>query len=151
MFISRCTIATSYTKSAKRQSSPCRSIPPAGLGPIAALLHILDVPEAARRERRRARSRGGGGSRANAAVDAGAGLGREGVVVVEAGGLGEVVGDAEALDVAAADQRARHQHHEHHQHYEVQDCVSDHTSLAQLRLLQRVDWRPDLSAVALLA
>lgn len=76
-----------------------------------------------------------------------------GVVFVEALGLKEVEslvaaeGVPEVKAVLAGDAGADDEDEEEEQHGEVEDGVADDATLAELGLLEGVDWRPDLAAV----
>lgn len=50
------------------------------------------------------------------------------------------------VDELLGDNRADDQNDEEHEHREVHDRVSYDTTLAELRLLERVDWGTDLTA-----
>lgn len=52
-------------------------------------------------------------------------LRREGVIVIEADGLGKVVRDIEAFDEAAGDEWASDEHDEEDEHEEIEDRVAD--------------------------
>ena len=73
-------------------------------------------------------------------------LRREGVIVIEAGGLRKVIRDAESFDEAACDEWADDEYDEEEEHEEVEDRVANDATFAQLCLLERVDGRTDLSA-----
>lgn len=86
--------------------------------------------------------------RSAVALDSGTRLRRAlGVVVVETSGLDELHRDGrERLDELAGDQRTGDEQDEDEKEEEVEDGVADHTTLAQLRLLERVDRGTNLTA-----
>ena len=73
--------------------------------------------------------------------------------VVESSGLEKSSGDTtgaaqlrqEAVEVVTTNNRSDDEDQEEEENCKVDDRVADDTSLAQLRLLERVDGRPDLT------
>jgi len=70
-----------------------------------------------------------------------------GIIVILSRGLNEVQWDCwKIVDVLANDDRSNNQNDEQNQQGEVQDCVANHTSLSEARLLEGVDGWPNLTA-----
>jgi hypothetical protein len=74
------------------------------------------------------------------------------VIVVEANRLEKVHWNFEVEHkIPASDDRARNQGNEDDQNNEVENGIADDPTLTKLRLLERVDRRPDLTAAVMLA
>ena len=81
--------------------------------------------------------------------NSGSGVGGRGIVVVPVVRLDQVHGqlDAAGIDELAGDDGTHDEDDEEQKEGEVEDGIADDTALAQLGLLERVDWRADLAAV----
>jgi len=79
-------------------------------------------------------------------TDSSAGVTGTGVVVVPVGRLLKIQ-DVDCRDIHELldNDRANDQDEEEHKHRKVEDGVADDTALAKLRLLERVDWRTNLT------
>lgn len=100
-------------------------------------------------ERRERVERGRSGLGGSATTRRGrAGLEVGGVVVRETGWLDQLQRDLwEVAEEAADDQGRDQQGEEDDEHEEIEDGEADDPSFPQAGLLERVDWRPDLTTV----